>query len=903
MMRAPAPAPALALLLLGCWCCCSGSALGAAPAAAAAASAASLDFGSVPGGVYETVAYYEPGPIGLLFNMMRAFLHVVQPNPFPQDLVIQVAKDKFGAIKSEYQKPENIVLTLQVIYYELGFVVCAVMGILFIVLVPLVGLLFCMCRCCDNCGGEMHQRQRKNADCQRGLLTTLLLTTTFIITAGVLCAYAANQNLSSQLKTVRRLVSSNLRDLYTLANNTPAQVDYLISQYGTAKNQVLCDLDNVGQLLGGRIHEELGKVVLPALDEAQNMAGVIQDTKEALENVTVTLAVLQEGTAQLQSNLSRVRMDITNALDDPACADLFSHTVHICVNILSSLSQLEISANYSALPGVSEQLAKVNNVLKTNLSQIVHKGYLAFSDTPTMVTNQTKNVAEGVRGLLDGTGNNITRFSKLFPVQTTVNNVTIFISHTHSQIEDLYPEIDKMDFYRWIGCITLCCMVALILAFNFLGLLCGILGFDRHASPTTRGCVSNTGGNLLMAGVGFSFMFSWVLMGVVTVTFVVGGNVEKLVCEPFHSRELFKVLDTPNLVNPSWKHFIPGYLYNDPEIDLTVENIYSNCKENHGIYSALHLDKVFNISALLNTSLYTKDVSKKFDGVKVDLKTIVLLNAEGKDNLINFTEAGIKDIDFAAYIEELNKGVTRVDLLSFANDLDTQADQLTKGPVQTSIKGHANTLRQIHTKQVIPLQQSMKYVSARNTLNQSIRFLERTASDLTDKISEILQVVDSAQYLISHNATFIVNQESEKYKQTIIGYFKQYINWIKTSLMTEVATCKPVSNIIDTAEILACGFFLDSMNTFWFGLGCSALFLLPSIILSVRLAKFYRRMDTEDVYDDIDTIPMKTMEIGNNGYYNEHIQGIQNPVMSSLPAYDTMTRFPRASAPPRHGDW
>ncbi|XP_058252511.1 prominin-1-A isoform X10 [Hemibagrus wyckioides] len=842
--------PALVLvLLLGCCSSCSGSAPGAAPAAAA-----SLDFGSVPGGVYETVAYYEPGPIGLLFNMMRAFLHVVQPNPFPQDLVIQVAKDKFGAIKSEYQKPENIVLTLQVIYYELGFVVCAIMGILFIVLVPLVGLLFCMCRCCDNCGGEMHQRQRKNADCQRGLLTTLLLTTTFIITAGVLCAYAANQNLSSQLKTMRRLVNSNLKDLYTFANNTPVQIDHLISQYGTAKNQVLCDLDNVGQLLGGRIHEELGKVVLPALDEAKNMAGVIQDTKQALEDVTVTLGILQEGTAQLQSNLNKVRLNISNTLDDPVCTRSPEPVTRVCINIHNSLSQLEIDANYSSLPGVSEQLDKVNDVLKTNLSRKIHKGYLAFNDTPTMVTNQTKNIAEGVRGLLDGVGNNITRFSKLFPVQTTVNNVTNYIRHTHSQIEDLYPEIDKMDFYRWIGCITLCCMVALILAFNFLGLLCGILGFDRHASPTTRGCVSNTGGNLLMAGVGFSFMFSWVLMGVVTLTFVVGGNVEKLVCEPFHSRELFKVLDTPNLVNPSWKHFIPGYLYNDPEVELTVENIYSNCKENHGIYSALHLDKVFNISALLNTSL-------------------------------------------------LSKGVTRVDLLSFANDLDVQADQLPKGSVQTSVKSHANTLRQIYSKQVIPLQQAMKYVNARNTMNQSIRFLERTATDLSLKISEILEAVNKAQYLISHNATFTINQESEKYKQTIIGYFKQYIEWIKTSLMMDVATCKPLSNIVDTAEILACGFFFDSMNTFWFGLGCSALFLLPSIILSVRLAKFYRRMDTEDVYDDIDTIPMKTMEIGNNGYYNEHMQGIQNPVMSSLPAYDTMTRFPRASAPPRHGDW
>lgn len=871
--------PGLALLL-----CCGAVARGSAPPVAMA----TLDFGLVPAGVYETVAYYEPGAIGLLYNMMHAFLHVLQPNPFPQDLIIQMAKDRFGSIKSDYQK---------VIYYELGFVICAIVGLLFIVLVPLVGLLFCLCRCCDNCGGEMHQRQRKNADCQRGLLTTLLLTTTFIITAGVLCAYAASQNLSSQMKSMRRLVNSNLRDLYTFANDTPTQIEYLISQYGTAKNQVLCDIDNVGPLLGGKIHEELGKVALPALNKAQNMAEVIHVTKDALENVTVTLATLQDATKKLEHNLSLVQEGITNALDDPVCADSRSPTSHICLNILNSLSQLEIGANYSKLPGVSEQSAKVNDVLKTNLSSLVHKGFIAFNDTPNMVKNQSRNVAEGVRGMLDSIGNNITRFSKTFPIQTTVNNFTNIIRHTHSQIEDLYPKIDQMDFYRWIGCITLCCIVALVLAFNFLGLLCGILGFDRHASPTTRGCVSNTGGNLLMAGVGFSFMFSWILMGVVTVTFVVGGNLEKLACEPFHSRQLFKVLDTPNLVNPSWKNFIPGYLYNDPNLDLTVDNLYSNCKENRGIYSALCLDKVFNISALLNTSTHTKDVSGKFDTLKVDLRSIVLLDSDGKQNLIRFTKIGLGNIDFAAYTEELSKDVTRVNLLSFANDLDSRADQMNQNSVKTSLKAQANTLRQIHSQQVIPLQEAMK------TLNHSIKFLEKTASDIQTEVTEILGAIDSAQHLISQNATFIVNEETEKYKQTIMDYFKQYIDWIRTSLAMDVATCKPLSNIIDTAEILACSFFLDSMNTFWFGLGCSTLFLLPSIILSVRLAKFYRRMDTEDVYDDNDTIPMKTMEIGNNGYYNERLQGIQNPVMSSLPAYDTMTRFPRASAPPRHGDW
>ncbi|KAL0203866.1 hypothetical protein M9458_001884, partial [Cirrhinus mrigala] len=43
-----------------------------------------LDFGFVPSVVYETHAYYEPGPIGVLFHMVHAFLYVVQPNPFPK---------------------------------------------------------------------------------------------------------------------------------------------------------------------------------------------------------------------------------------------------------------------------------------------------------------------------------------------------------------------------------------------------------------------------------------------------------------------------------------------------------------------------------------------------------------------------------------------------------------------------------------------------------------------------------------------------------------------------------------------------------------------------------------------------------------------------------------------------
>lgn len=55
-----------------------------------------------------------------------------------------------------------------------------------------------------------------------------------------------------------------------------------------------------------------------------------------------------------------------------------------------------------------------------------------------------------VQGLVDGIGKNISSFSKMFPLQSCLSNFTIFISHTHAKIEDHYPEIDKIDFYRYV---------------------------------------------------------------------------------------------------------------------------------------------------------------------------------------------------------------------------------------------------------------------------------------------------------------------------------------------------------------------------------------------------------------------------------------------------------------------
>eukprot|EP00075_Anas_platyrhynchos_P023899 XP_027313152.1 prominin-1 isoform X4 [Anas platyrhynchos] len=833
-----------------------------------------LDFGFVPAKTYDTGAYHEPGPIGILFKIVHAFLYLVQPNPFPQDLIRKVAQQKFGNTQGDYQKA---------IYYEIGFIVSAALGLLFILLLPLVGLCFCMCRCCDNCGGEMHQRQKKNADCQRSCFATFLFVASLIISIGVLCAYAANQHLTSQVRGAKKLVNSNFKDLKVFLNDTPAQIDYLVSQYNTTKDKALSDLNNVGPLLGSRVQEQLGKEVRPALDAALTMAGAIRETKEALENVSVSVEVLQEGTERLHANLTDVKMHLSNTLNDSACSA--AQAASTCNIIRNSLNQLNINANFSGLPGVSSQLAKVNDVLKIDLSSLVQKGYAAFNDTPDLVVNQTKNILSAVpyiKNVLESIGSNISSFTKTLPVQKILADLTIYLTQSEAYVQDYFPLVEQYDFYRWLGCLILCCMVVLIVVFYYLGLLCGTCGYDKHASPTTRGCISNTGGNFLMAGVGFSFLFSWVLMIVVVLTFVTGGNVEKLVCEPFEDKTLFKVLDTPYLLNQQWKNYLSGMLFKNPNINLTFEKVYSDCKENKGIYTSLHLEHLFNINEFLNISMYTEDVALRIEHIQINLSKIILLDEIGKENLLNFSSSGIDGINFGAYLTEINKSVTKVDLLSFANDLEARADQLPKGALENALKGHANNIRMIHNQQVVPLEQAMKYVKARSTLNQSIRLLKRTSSELMVKVKNVVSAVNAAQLLINNNASLVIVQETKKYMDTIVGYFEQYIDWVKESIAMEVAACKPIANVIDTAvDIFLCSYVTDSVNTFWFGLGGSSIFLIPAIIFAVKLSKYYRRMDTEDVYDDVETIPMKNTENGNNGYHKEHLYGIHNPVITS----------------------
>lgn len=134
-------------------------------------------------------------------------------------------------------------------------------------------------------------------------------------------------------------------------------------------------------------------------------SAAMRETKEALESVTSSLEILQEGTIKLKTSLSDERASLSNTLSDPACTN--GAVSHTCNTIRGTVPQLGASADFTKvlrtshcssyciggengswlsfclaavfsyfgrqLPHVNHAVANVNNVLGTDLSNIVQK--------------------------------------------------------------------------------------------------------------------------------------------------------------------------------------------------------------------------------------------------------------------------------------------------------------------------------------------------------------------------------------------------------------------------------------------------------------------------------------------------------------------------------------------------
>ncbi|NWV61092.1 PRM1A protein, partial [Malurus elegans] len=362
------------------------------------------------------------------------------------------------------------------------------------------------------------------------------------------------------------------------------------------------------------------------------------------------------------------------------------------------------------------------------------------------------------------------------------------------------------------------------------------LGLKEDVLPTQRSSLSNAGGNFFMAGVGFSFIFAWLLMLVVLIIFVVGGNVYVFFCESWRNQQLFQLLDTPGVI----PNFSLSELLGLEGDTANFSEIYRQCQKDASLWQTLHLDQRVSLDELLNVSQYTGNISTAFEKMNITLSPISLLSQSQKDLLLNASRAG-QPPDFTLTLEQLDRNMTQGSLLDLAAELEQLAEKQDTD-VKKDLEGKASTLRKLDKEMQASFSGPLQH------LRENIHSVQSGAAQLEGQTTAALDKASKTQEFLEREMPNIIKNETWAFLEQLLDFFETYISWAKSRLTDDVARCKPVAQSLDNVEVIGCDYIMDSVNAFWFSLGWCTLFLLPSIILSVRLAKFYRRMYIADVY-------------------------------------------------------
>lgn len=672
---------------------------------------------------------YDDGGMGPLFNFARSFINTALPGDFPEDF-IKGAIDDPGKVISE---PTKILGMFK------GYVAAIAVGILFIVIMPIVGTCFCCCRLCGNCGGNRHQKPSDSIHCTRRVFASIVFGLTVFTLVGNICTYVSNDRMTTALNEVGDIVDKNLDDIDTFFDHTVKQAEVLGPEnLNITRKAILKKLDME------TLKNDFTVLVVDTITNGAltKMEQNINYTVTSFEAVTAALKKVQQAS---NSCVSPCGLNPPTVISSTTESQFNSFKQNDPVKKVKEEIGTQISNNLGTLTTTRTDVAAAFESMYQNVSQMVNK----IKDFKTKASN----------------GIDIPKYK--------------------NDVKTYTETAKKYDQYRHTGGLALSGVITLIVSLQFFGLVFGSLGQGCNTLPTDRGCVSNSGGNFLIASVAFIFLFSWLLMLLTTITFAVGSLLERFVCQP--------------LAPPDF-HFlqIAESKFNAKDVlGASMADVLKDCQSGEAAYKAFHLEKKFDINTV-DTKLrdQLKVINDKMQTKLQSLSTLGTGNAEAKAS---------------ASMDQLI-----IVLGSITYTVPT--------PVSPSL---------------LPAD----YRDALNELKSALDKLESIKSNATAWKNEFSADLSKVNSQISGKASGLTQQFIEE----ISLIAKQYVNDTKTSILSKVGQCTPLWNLYDSVIIVSfCKYIVDAFNGFWFSIGWCLFFFVPSIIFSVKLAKHYRTMEPDD---------------------------------------------------------
>ncbi|KAF7257893.1 hypothetical protein EG68_04937 [Paragonimus skrjabini miyazakii] len=780
--------------------------------------------------------------VGFSYSATNLFLDLIRG-----ERAITVAFNSYMDVMSSSDSRVSFRSVEPIVVSYVGFGICVVLGLLFAILMPLAGLVFCCARCCGKCGGRVQLMDSKKDPCKRTAYTICVLLIVTVQLVAVVLAFINNFLLHealvnpdpkigalSQLNLSILETEQALREMFKMSMNTSSV------NLDDQKTRFMSLVDGgLREFQSEFIRKSNANLVLNPIGELQN---TVRDFSVNSEDPTL-LKHFSDSFVQLSHKLPSIREDLISTLDSNCRLEL-----HLRCSKLMHLAQTKLELRFKVDQFQFEEASVFIDQLQRHQNELenLNEFNTTLNGLADVVNRAIVNDLD--RAWTDLANSPSTREKLARSFEQYLNQIYHFLGNLQVQLHELSvhsnPSFLKLVEFSLYGGIALLCVPILILLLIYLGLCFGICG--RRPYEEAGVCNRGVGANLLLAGVGFVFLFSTLLMVFCTILFIFGGPLQTEACRYLTGR----VPDGPKKLD--------DYVHNS--LQLLIENIRRNTKlrqqqqqqQGHGqmngstsVYSDTHsLELALNISrARLTDAILTRCRNEPFvDAISGGQLTWPVLYEPIQailEELINSFKGVNLIAPLSQTVQLCTDMLNRVDFVASANFSITTKQMGLPLTYIDDLQGYLIELRSLQIPQLdAPIAALMQQVVSLDRLREQTR-------NVYAKLDSIpglrLHLQQQFSMFNEHLATAV--------KITMDVGLKKLRPLLERELqLAVIATwrdipCYSLHVAAKRSVDAVCVTTLMPLNAFWAGLGLALWLFIPLIIFAVKLASLYRKTE------------------------------------------------------------
>eukprot|EP00092_Neocalanus_flemingeri_P012480 GFUD01013453.1.p1 GENE.GFUD01013453.1~~GFUD01013453.1.p1 ORF type:complete len:941 (-),score=227.62 GFUD01013453.1:453-3275(-) len=725
----------------------------------------------------------------------------------------------------------------------IGVLTTGVFGLLLAIILPLIGLFFCCCRCAGKCGAYPDSHYDKRSDACKRFFTGVLLSV-FVIAAmfGSVCAFVTNHYTFTGWTDLTRKMDISLDDTGHYFQHTGDSVHVLLVTNFAELEEVVNDiLDESGPTLKKQLANITEAVAIETLND---LVSGLSKVKRNLRDISDDTNELEAKVAQLQDGLSRSQRSLSSALEgctsNQVCEKFLSQ-YNLDKDLAMADDFLKIKFKMPAITGV---LSDISDLIENDIEEKVLVGKAKFDLIEKQIEQSIEDIKPKVKTELREMGKQLeTQNGKIKAALQSLDLAVI-----QKDIPKLDTHTLKYVEYRYYVGLVMASGILLILFCFILGLFYGMCGKRPGGLYGDDCCNTGTGASFLVSGIYFTFLFSFLLLLLTTAHFLLGAGVEKAVCQTLlapHQSDLFQQIDQ-HYFQPTLNEVLNDASNGNNRYSAT--KLISDCHTNDTIYNILKLESVYNITELTNwrshygIGEYIENLKNKLQ--IGELSGITLLTPETTHDLEELARSEISDMDFSKFSDILEDEITKIDLRSFIRHLRTLREQVSRYPslkfVATKLDNEALYLGNMN-KVVETVKLTLRHLKQSVTqLEKNIKF---NKSSMREAIHTLIGQANRATSVIRSKGPQLIGDLTGRYVSETVGLIDEYVDRVLTSIEREVGYCAPLSTSYNATVVAFCHEIVDPFNGFWASIGWCFLLFLPCICLSVSLISLYRKSE------------------------------------------------------------